>query len=183
MIPGCIQVSLEKLVKDPEACAELISTVRPNLIYLCAAYTWVDGCELNEEKALNINSFGPGRIAKEAQKLGAKVVYFSSDYIFDGNNGPYQESCTANPVNIYGRSKYEGEKLVLGACPEALIIRTTVVYGPEDQGKNFVYQLVNALQEGREFFCADDQVGTPTYNRDLVRMVLALVGANATGII
>lgn len=182
MNPGYIKVSLEKLVKDPKACAELISSVRPNVIYICAAYTWVDGCEMNEEKALNINSFGPGIIAEEAQKVGSKVVYFSSDYLFDGTNGPYQETCVANPVNIYGKSKYKGEKLVLVACPEALIIRTTVVYGPEDQGKNFIYQLVDALQKGREFFCAKDQVGTPTYNRDLVQMVLGLVDANAKGV-
>ena len=180
--PGCIQLSLEKLVKDTKACAELISSVRPNVIYLCAAYTWVDGCEMDEEKAKNINSFGPGRIAEEAQKVGAKVIYFSSDYIFDGTNGPYQESCLPNPINIYGRSKYEGEKLVLSACPEALILRTTIVYGPEEQGKNFIYQLVDSLQKGKEFLCAKDQIGTPTYNRDLVRMAIGLVEANAKGV-
>ena len=167
---------------DPKACSELISSVRPNIIYICAAYTWVDGCEMNEQKSFNINSFAPGRIAEEAQKLGVKVVYFSSDYIFDGTNGPYQESCLPNPINIYGRSKYEGEKLVLSACPEALILRTTIVYGPEEQGKNFIYQLVDSLQKGKEFLCAKDQIGTPTYNRDLVRMAIGLVEANAKGI-
>lgn len=179
---GFIKVSLENLFTDPNACFELIFSLRPHVIYICAAYTWVDGCELDEEKAFNVNSFAPKRIAEEAQKVDAKVVYFSSDYIFDGTNGPYHESCSPNPINIYGKSKYEGEKLVLKACPEALILRTTVVYGPEEQGKNFIYQLVNSLQHGREFSCAEDQIGTPTYNRDLARMTIGLLRANATGV-
>ena len=179
---GFLKVSLEDLLKDRKACAELILSLRPRVIYICAAYTWVDGCELNEEKAFNINSFAPSQIAKEAQKVGAKVVYFSSDYIFDGTDGPYLESSLPNPVNVYGRSKYEGEKLVLSSCQEALILRTTIVYGPEEQGKNFIYQLVDSLQNGREFLCAKDQTGTPTYNRDLVCMTLGLVEANAKGI-
>jgi len=179
---GYMRVSLECLLKDPKACSELISSVRPHNIYICAALTWVDGCEVNEEKAFSINSLAPGKLAEEAQKVGAKVVYFSSDYIFDGSSGPYQESCLPNPVNIYGKSKYEGEKLVLSACPEALILRTTIIYGPEEQGKNFIYQMVDALQKGKEFFCAKDQIGTPTYNRDLVRMAVGLVKANAKGV-
>lgn len=180
--PGFVKVSLECLLKDPKACSELISSVRPHVIYICAAYTWVDGCEIDEEKAFNVNCFAPGRIAEEAQKVGSKIVYFSSDYIFDGTNGPNRESCLPNPINIYGRSKYEGEKLVLSACAEALILRTTIVYGPEEQGKNFIYQLVDSLQKEEEFLCAKDQIGTPTYNRDLVRMTLGLVEANAKGV-
>jgi dTDP-4-dehydrorhamnose reductase len=167
---------------DPKACSELVSSLRPHTIYICAAFTWVDGCEMNEEKAFNLNSLAPGKIAEEAKKIGAKVVYFSSDYIFDGRGGPYQEVSKPNPINIYGRSKYEGEKLVLSACPEALILRTTIIYGPEEQGKNFIYQLVDSLQKGREFFCAEDQIGTPTYNRDLARMALGLVKANVKGV-
>ena len=177
-----MKVSLEKLLKDPTACSELIFSLRPQVIYICAAYTWVDGCEHDELKAFNINSFAPKQLAEEAQKVGAKVVYFSSDYIFDGSDGPYHESCSPNPINVYGRSKYEGEKLVLEACPEALILRTTIVYGPEEQGKNFVYQLVDSLQQGKEFWCAEDQIGTPTYNRDLVRMTLGLLRVNAKGV-
>jgi len=142
----------------------------------------VDGCEVNEKKAFNVNTYAPKRIAEEARKVGAKVVYFSSDYIFDGANGPYDESCSPNPVNIYGRSKHEGEKLVLEACPEALVLRTTIVYGPEEQGKNFVYQLIDSLQQGKEFSCAEDQIGTPTYNRDLARMTLGLLQVNAKGV-
>lgn len=179
---GFMKVSLEDLLKDKKSCSELLFSLRPHVIYLCAAFTWVDGCELNEDKAFNINSFAPQRIAEEAQRVGAKVVYFSSDYIFDGTNGPYHESCSPNPINIYGRSKYEGERLVLEACPNALIIRTTIIYGPEEQGKNFIYQLVNSLQQGRVFLCAGDQVGTPTYNRDLASMTLGLVRANAKGV-
>ena len=182
MNSGFIRLSLENLLLNPTACAELISSLRPHVIFICAAYTWVDGCELNKEKAFNINSYAPARIAEEAQKVGAKVVYFSSDYIFDGTSGPYPESYLPNPVNVYGISKYEGEKLVLEASPEALIVRTTVVYGPEEQGKNFIYQVVDSLQKGKEFICAKDQIGTPTYNRDLVCMTLGLVKAKAKGI-
>ena len=99
-----MRVSLENLLKDRKACSELIFSLRPHVVFICAAYTWVDGCELDEQKAFNINAFAPKQLAEEAQKVGAKVVYFSSDYIFDGANGPYHELSSPNPVNIYGLS-------------------------------------------------------------------------------
>lgn len=122
------------------------------------------------------------KIAEAAKKVGAKVVFYSSDYIFDGSNGPYDELSEPNPINIYGKSKLEGERLVMEVCPDALILRTTIVYGPEEQGKNFIYQLVDALACGKDFACPEDQIGSPTYNRDLARMTFGLLEKNAKGV-
>ena len=114
--------------------------MRPSVVFICAAYTWVDGCEVDVEKAHKINALAPENLAKAAHQIRAKVVYYSSDYIFDGYSGPYDELSSTNPINVYGKTKLEGERLVREACADALVIRTTVVYGPETQGKKFELQ-------------------------------------------
>ena len=177
-----MHVSLERLSADPNLSDELLVATRPRNVFICAAFTWVDGCEKNAKKAFAINALAPRRIAEAAKKVGAKVVFYSSDYVFDGASGPYDELSEPNPINIYGKTKLEGERLVREVCPDALILRTTVVYGPEEQGKNFIYQLIEALQCGRDFVCAEDQSGSPTYNRDLARMTVGLLEKNARGI-
>ena len=117
-----------------------------------------------------------------ASQLGSKVVFFSTDYVFDGSAGPYAESAEVNPVNTYGKSKLEAENAVLEADRNALVIRTTVVYGPEKLGKNFAYQLVSKLISNGAFECLTDQFSTPTYNRDLAEMVVRLVEKNCCGV-
>lgn len=177
-----LHISLEKLSADPCLSDELLMATRPNIVFICAAFTWVDGCEKNAKKAYAINALAPRMIAEAAKRVGAKIVFYSSDYVFDGSSGPYDELSEPNPINIYGKTKLEGERLVLDVCPDALILRTTIVYGPEEQGKNFIYQLTDALRCGKDFVCAEDQYGSPTYNRDLARMTVGLLEKNARGI-
>ena len=135
-----VPFSLEKIASDPNLSIDLILAMRPKIVFICAAYTWVDGCENDVEKARKINALAPENIAKAVSQINSKVVYYSSDYVFDSHTGPYDELSPTSPINVYDKTKLEGERLVREACADALVIRTTVVYGPETQGKKFELQ-------------------------------------------
>ncbi len=169
--PGLRPLDLE----DLEAAPALIRELGPSAVYFPAGWTWVDGCEADEEKAQRINALAPEAAARAARLAGAAFVYFSTEYVFDGKAGPYAEGDPPAPLGAYARSKLEGEKRVLLAHPGALVARTTVVYGPEPQGKNFVYQLVANLGQGKPMRVPGDQVSNPTYNDDLARACYELV--------
>ena len=135
---------------------------------LCpAALSHVDYCEEHPDEAFAVNLHGPLAAARAAARAGAGFVYYSSDYVFDGVGGPYTEEAPPRPLGVYGRSKAEGEQAVLGALDRALVIRTSVVYGPERQEKNFVYQLIRACRGGQGFRPAVDQRASPSYNVDV----------------
>jgi dTDP-4-dehydrorhamnose reductase len=151
-------------------------------IYCIGGMTNVDACEDQSQTAFDTNRRGPETLAQLAAKRGIPFVYFSTEYIFDGRDGPYLEDHQANPLCVYGRSKWEGELAVLAACPHALIVRTTVVYGHDFGEKNFVYSLMRNLRAGKAMRVPNDQISTPTYNRDLARTAAALVELGATGI-
>jgi dTDP-4-dehydrorhamnose reductase len=151
-------------------------------IYCLAGFTNVDGCEGAQELAYATNCRGPAMLASAARVRGIPFVYFSTEYVFDGHDGPYQENSPANPLSIYGRSKWQGELAVFQAYSDALVLRTTVVYGPDSGEKNFVYSLMRNLSAGKKMRVPEDQVSTPTYNRDLAATTLALVDRQAAGI-
>ena len=163
--------------------ATLITRTRPDVVFVAAGMTHVDRCESERDMAFRINCDGPGALAAAARAGGARTVYYSTEYVFDGQHGPYSEEDEPHPVSVYGESKLAGERAVLDADPAALILRTTVVYGPEEQGKNFVYRLVAHLREGSEIRVPADQISSPTYNRDLASASVALVLQGATGIV
>ena len=144
-----------------------------NFVSLCSKYMgrWVRS---DEESTTQVNVVAPSLVAQVAATFGVKVVLFSTDYVFDGRSGPYLETDDVCPVNVYGHSKLKAEELILDVCPSALIIRTTVVYGPEDAGKNFAYQICTRLSQGETVQCITDQFSTPTYNRDLAEMTVRL---------
>eukprot|EP00941_MAST-03F_sp_MAST-3F-sp1_P006192 g6192.t1 len=180
-----------------ELCDALMELFMPSVVVICAGFTWVDGCEASEEKANLLNAYGPAEVTLAAQRIGARTVYLSSEYVFNGSTnspGPYSESSPANPVNVYGQSKLLGEQLVVETDPKALVLRTTVVYGPDPRGKNFVYQLVRRLgkvsssineiattaAEGMNV--VTDQVSSPTYSRDVARATRLLLDKEASGV-
>jgi dTDP-4-dehydrorhamnose reductase len=138
-------------------------------------------CETEQDLAMRTNSAGPAVLATVAQELSVPFVYFSSEYVFDGAAGPYLEDAKPNPISVYGRSKWRGEQAATEACERALILRTTVVYGPDQGRKNFLYALRRALLAGQTFHVPEDQISTPTYNLDLAHAALQLVKAGATG--
>jgi dTDP-4-dehydrorhamnose reductase len=154
-------------VSDSAAVERAISEAGPAWVFCPAGLTHVDFCEDHPEDAFRINRDAPAAAARAAARAGAGFVYYSTEYIFDGIAGPYGEDDPPRPLSVYGRSKLEGERAVREANPRALVIRTTVVYGPESQGKNFVYQLLQRARAGEAVSVPADQRSSPTYNQDL----------------
>lgn len=153
----------------------------PEVIVNCAAFTAVDLAETEREAAMRINGEGAGNVARTARKVGARVVYFSTDYIFDGKKKtPWREDDPPDPINWYGRTKLEGEKQTRDACPDALIVRIQWLYGPE--GKNFLETILRLAEERDELRVVDDQRGAPTYTVDLARAIRMLIEGKHQGV-
>jgi dTDP-4-dehydrorhamnose reductase len=142
----------------------------------------VERCESECDLAMLINRDGPTRIAAAAASLDIPFAYFSTEYVFNGFAGPYFEDAIPDPINAYGKSKWQGEISIRNVHPTALIIRSTGVYGPDPGEKNFLYQLRRSLQVNRPIRVAEDQLSTPTYNLDLARNTVSLIRCGAKGV-
>lgn len=162
-------------VRDAGVVRERVAHTKAAVVYLPASLTHVDHCETHPDESFACNVTGVRNVAA----TGARIVYFSSDYVFAGDRGPYRESDPTGPVSVYGRHKVLAEQSL---PPGALIIRTTVVYGWEVLGKNFVYRLRQTLDEGKELRVPADQIGSPTYAPNLARAAVALERKGATGV-
>ncbi len=158
-----------------------VEKLRPHLVINLAAYTDVDGCESNEEKALAVNAEGAKHVALAALRCRAKMVYLSTDYIFDGKKKePYLESDSPHPLSVYGHCKWKGEQYVQKLVRDFLIIRTQWLYGR--YGNNFVNSILRQASEKRALSIVNDQIGSPTYTVDLARAISALIQFDARGI-
>jgi dTDP-4-dehydrorhamnose reductase len=178
-LPGLTELRLE----DAEAAGRLLENFQPDAVICCAAWSWVDGCEGDPARARLENAEQPAQLARLAHGAGARFVYFSTSYVFDGEDGPYTEDAPTRPLSVYGRSKLEGERRIQEATGgEALIARTMGVYGEEPQQKNFVYQVVRALRSGQPMTIPSDQSGNATPAGDLAAMSLALLTQKASGV-
>ena len=145
-----------------------------DLIINCAAYTAVDRAEADEEKARLLNAVAPGYLANAIERRGGQLVQISTDYVFDGTaHTPYTEEAPTCPTSAYGRTKLEGERTVLEVNPSALIIRTAWLYSCF--GNNFVKTMLRLGREKTELGVIFDQIGTPTYARDLAVAIMAAV--------
>lgn len=149
---------------DPDAIRETLRDLRPNLIVNAAAYTSVDLAETQPSLAEAINARAPGVIAEEAKKIGATLVHYSTDYVFDGaKHSPYAESDKTNPINTYGRTKLAGEQAIVDTGASHLILRTSWVYAT--QGKNFLLTVLRLASQNEEIRIVADQIGAPTWSR------------------
>jgi len=158
-----------------------ISEVKPDAILHCAAYTNVDAAEENEELAYQINAAGTEYLAKVAQQIGAKMIYVSTDYVFDGTSAePYEVDQQTKPLGAYGRTKLAGEELLQKNLKEFFIIRTAWVFGIH--GHNFVKTMIRLGEERGEVGVVHDQVGSPTYTVDLGRFMVELMETDKYGI-
>jgi dTDP-4-dehydrorhamnose reductase len=154
----------------------------PDLIIHAGAYTDVDGAEREPDLALAVNAKGTEQIARAAVRLGARLIYISTDYVFDGTQRiPYCENDIPRPINQYGFSKWKGEQVVLASGARALIIRTAWLYGTV--GKNFVKSIMRAAQREPILKVVNDQSGCPTYAEDLAAAVASLVRKDVDGMI
>lgn len=153
---------------------------KPRNIYMPAFISSVDYCELNDNPN-EINKLGVTNVVKMCKKFNSKLIFYSSDYIFDGVSGPYFETDKPNPINRYGHTKLLCENLVK-QLQNYLIIRTTVVYGYNPESKNFLMTLTNDLKNQIEKVIPDDQIGSPTHVKDLAEISIKLVEENKIGI-
>jgi dTDP-4-dehydrorhamnose reductase len=163
-------------IRDARRMRELLEHYQPRAVVCAAAVSNVERCEADPGYSRAINVDGTLALARGAAAIGATFAFLSSEYVFDGLQGPYEEDASMRPLNEYGRQKQEVERLVPEITGgEYLIARVSCLYGHERVGKNFVYQLWASLSEGREFRPPSDQIGTPTSVRDAAEVIRDLV--------
>ncbi len=151
-----------------------VTDVRPDVIVNCAAYTNVDLAEKEPELAFKLNRDVPGVLASIAEKAHITLIHISTDYVFDGKTTrPYREEDVGSPINLYGRSKWEGEELIRARLRKHIILRTSWLYGI--RGKNFVKTMVRLAEEKEELCVVSDQYGSPTWSRDLAHAIGKIV--------
>lgn len=174
-------VPLAARLEDSDALEAEIRKARPDWVLHAAAFTDVDGCERDPVQAARINVEATTRIATTARDVDARMLYVSTDYVFDGTRGGYREEDDTAPASVYGKTKLAGEEATRAVLEEhALVARTSVVYGPHK--RNFVTWLIDALSKGEIVRVVHDQRVSPTYTADLARMLLALIEHGAQGI-
>lgn len=161
-------------INDTGAVKEIFAKERPGLIIHTAAWTDVDGCELDHDKAYRVNVEGTAAIAALAEESGIPLIYISTDFVFDGlKTTPYTEEDAPAPINVYGKSKREGEEAVIRTLSRYAILRTSWLYGRF--GKNFVDTIAAKLGSGEKIKVVNDQTGCPTYTVDLSLAILRLM--------
>lgn len=157
-------------VADPSAVRAALAAARPEAVVNCAAFTDVDGAEKRREDAFRVNALGARNVAVAAQAVGARVVHVSTDYVFDGAAaGDYTEFDPTGPLNVYGRSKLAGEEEVRAHVRRHYVVRSAWLYGAH--GRNFVWTILRAARERDRLTVVDDQVGAPTWTRDLAGVI------------
>jgi len=162
---------------QPGQAREAIFAHRPDVVFNAAAYTRVDGAEKEEQLAYRVNAAAVGEIGEAARAIGARVVHYSTDYVFDGNaRDPIPEDAAPNPVNAYGRTKLAGEEALRDSGAPAYVVRTAWVYG---RGHNFVRTVLRVTRERGVMRVVDDQRGAPTWAKDLARASRRLIDAGA----
>jgi len=169
-------------ILKPKEVSALLARVKPAVVYLPVANPHVDWCEEHPEEAYEINVKATLGVAKMAVDQGAKPVFYSTDYVFDGEKGPYDEEAPTRPLQVYGRHKLEVEEGLLKFSRDALILRTAVVFGREHQGKNFVYTMRRMLGSGRTMQVPMDQISSPTYAQSLAEYSVRLALQGERGV-
>ena len=176
-----IGVDIEELdITDAAAVDKLITEVDPDAVIHCAAWTAVDAAEDNEDKCRQVNAGGTENIAKVCKKLNCKMMYISTDYIFDGKGTrPWEpDDPVTTPLNVYGQTKYEGELAVRNNVEKFFIVRIAWVFG---KGKNFIKTMLNLAKTHDHLTVVNDQYGTPTYTYDLARLLVDMIETDKYG--
>lgn len=168
-------------VTDEEVVKRTIKAAAPAAVIHCAAYTAVDAAEDNEEICRRVNADGTRNIAKVCKELDCKMIYISTDYVFDGQGEvPWEPEDACHPQSVYGRTKYEGELAVRELLDKYFIVRIAWVYGMN--GKNFVKTMLNLSKTHDKLTVVNDQFGSPTYTRDLAKLLADMVQTGEYGI-
>ena len=156
-----------------------IQSVAPDCVIHTAAFTDVDRCEAETRRAWRVNALGTKNVVEASREFDARVIYISTDYVFDGENGPYSEEDLTHPINVYGQSKLAGERFTL-VDPHNAVARVCVLYGPRKP--NFVTWVIDSLRANRHIHVVNDQYGTPTYVGNCALALLRMCERRLTGI-
>ncbi|HWU37045.1 MAG TPA: dTDP-4-dehydrorhamnose reductase, partial [Candidatus Acidoferrum sp.] len=176
-----IGLDLPELDITRSTATDQVADLRPNWVIHAAAATDVDGCERDSAWAQAVNGDGTGRVADGCRRAGAGMIYISTDFVFDGRKrSPYTEEDQPAPLSVYGRSKLAGEEAARVLAPRWAIVRSAWMFGVS--GKNFVKGIVNKAVAGERLRFVNDQVGSPTYARDLAQALAELVTRQLTGV-
>ena len=174
--------SLKLDVTNQKQVSDLFSRLKPKVVVHTAAETNVDKCETQKKLSWKINVDGTRNIAEACQKSGAKLLYISTDYVFNGKKGNYNEEDEPNPINYYGITKLEGEKQIISHCRNHVILRTSVLYGWHPWKQNFVTWIINTLKQNKELTVVEDHYNTPTLADNLAEMALETVQKDLQGL-
>jgi dTDP-4-dehydrorhamnose reductase len=169
-------------VTNADAVRQTMHTYQPDVVVNAAAFTDVDAADAQPELAHAVNAVAPGHLAAAASAEGARFLHLSTDYVFSGRDAggrPYDEGDPTDPINVYGRTKRDGELAALGAAEHAYVVRTSWVYGAH--GDNFVRTIRRLLTLHPTISVVDDQEGSPTWSRDLCRGIMELVDTESPG--
>ncbi len=171
---------------DAESVEAVLGNIRPDVVINCAAFVRVDECEQRPEQAFRVNAVGAFNVARTAARMGARCVYVSTDYVFDGEKGePYTEDDAPGPINVYGASKLAGEYLVRQSCPDWMIVRLASLYGKSGargKGGNFVETVLRKARAGDPLRVVIDIRMSPTYTIDAARTLEELLVSGARGV-
>jgi dTDP-4-dehydrorhamnose reductase len=159
---------------DMTGSVDLIRSLKPQYIVLTAAMTNVDACESDRLGAWKANALGPKNVASAAKDIVSKLIYVSTDYVFDGERGMYREDDQTSPINYYGESKLAGERFVREICPDSVIARTSVLYGQNPVRQNFVTWARDEMKKGNKINIVNDQYTSPTLSSNLADMILSI---------
>ena len=173
--------SKELDVTNLDLTIKIIKEIKPNILINCAAYTAVDDCEKNIQRAFLVNGIGAKNVAIASQIVNAKLFHISTDYVFDGKKtSPYTEYDLPNPISFYGKSKYFGEIFLKEHCLKFFILRVSGVYGK--YGKNFVKTIINLAREKDEIRVVNDQHVTPTSTIEICKLIYELIPTEHYGL-
>lgn len=177
-----IGVDIEEMdITDAESVNRVIKETAPDAVIHCAAYTAVDAAEENEAVCRKVNAEGPRNIARVCKELDIKMIYISTDYVFDGQGErPWEPEDARDPKSVYGRTKYEGELAVEELLEKYFIVRIAWVFGIN--GKNFVKTMINLAKTHDSLRVVNDQFGSPTYTYDLAKLLVDMVQTDQYGI-
>ncbi|MDA8126854.1 MAG: dTDP-4-dehydrorhamnose reductase [Deltaproteobacteria bacterium] len=168
-------------ITDPADCLRIVEECAPEAVVNATGYTNVDGCEADAERCFAVNAEGVKHLALACRGKGILVVHFSTDYVFDGKKGtPYREEDPTGPLSVYGASKLAGEQFLQAFAERYLLVRTAWLYGKN--GHHFVEAILKKAKEGQGLEVVDDQIGSPTYTRDLAAALELLIAGGHTGL-
>jgi len=169
-------------ITDPETVRQLFTKLKPDVVIHTASETNVDRCETERELAWKINVVGTRNLAVTSLETRAKLIYISTDYVFDGEKSLYTEDDAPNPIDYYGLTKLEGERQVMRRCKNWAVLRTSVLYGRHPMKQDFATWVINKLKQQQEITVVDDHFNTPTLAENLAQMILEVAARDLQGV-